>query len=161
MNQSNQFQKWDVFWFWWFFLLSRTAQQVTLPLSDWVSEWVTFWFWSIIQAIGRNLWPAIVPNKTFETSFENFVQFWQFWTILTTLTILDNLDNFGLFCTILVLYNFGNFDNFDTLGNPIDLWHLRHWLQFWQVKIWIHDNLCYLTIKSDNGQHSQFLQCFI
>ena len=39
------------------------------------------------------------------------------------------------------------------------MWHLRHWLQFWQSKTWIHDNLCYLTIKSDTGQHSQFLQC--
>ena len=44
--------------------------------------------------------------------------------------------------------------------NPIDLWHLRHWLQFWQLRTWIHDNLCYLTIKSDTGQHSQFLRCF-
>ena len=25
----------------------------------------------------------------------------------------------------------------------------------------IHDNLFYLTIKSDTGQHSQFLRCFI
>ena len=25
---------------------------------------------------------------------------------------------------------------------------------------WIHDNLCDLTIKSDTGQHSQFLRCF-
>ena len=24
----------------------------------------------------------------------------------------------------------------------------------------VHDNLCYLTIKSDSGQHSQFLRCF-
>ena len=37
---------------------------------------------------------------------------------------------------------------------------LRHWLQFWQLRTWIHDNLCDLTIKSDTGQHSQFLQCF-
>ena len=36
---------------------------------------------------------------------------------------------------------------------------LRHWLQFWQLRTWIHDNLCYLTIKSDTGQHSQFLRC--
>ena len=27
--------------------------------------------------------------------------------------------------------------------------HLRHWLQFWQLRPSIHDNLCYLTIKSD------------
>ena len=44
--------------------------------------------------------------------------------------------------------------------NPGDLLHLRHWLQFWQGKTWIHDNLCYLTIKSDTGQHSQFVRCF-
>ena len=44
--------------------------------------------------------------------------------------------------------------------NPADLWHLRHWLQFWQLRPWIHDNFCYLTIKSDSGQHSQFLRCF-
>ena len=47
-----------------------------------------------------------------------------------------------------------------TQDNPADLWHLRHWLQFWQLRTWIHDNLCYLTIKSDGGQHSQFLRCF-
>ena len=45
--------------------------------------------------------------------------------------------------------------------NPSDLWHLGHWLQFWQLRTWIHDNLCYLTIKSDTGQHSQFLRCFV
>ena len=28
-----------------------------------------------------------------------------------------------------------------------------------QLRSWIHDNLCYLTIKSDTGQHSQFLRC--
>ena len=33
-------------------------------------------------------------------------------------------------------------------------------IQFLQLRIWIHDNLCYLTTKSDSGQHSQFLRCF-
>ena len=41
-----------------------------------------------------------------------------------------------------------------------DLWHLRHWLQYWQLRTWINDNLCYLTINCDIGQHSQFLRCF-
>ena len=36
---------------------------------------------------------------------------------------------------------------------------LRQWLQFWELRNWIHDNLCYLTIMSDTGQHLQFLQC--
>ena len=44
--------------------------------------------------------------------------------------------------------------------NPGDLWYLRHWLQFWQLRTWIHDNLCDLRINCDSGQHSQFLQCF-
>ena len=46
-------------------------------------------------------------------------------------------------------------------SDPSDLWHLRHWLHFWQLRTWFLDNLCYLTIKSDTGQHSQFLRCFI
>ena len=41
----------------------------------------------------------------------------------------------------------------------IDLWHLRHWLHLRQLRTWIHDNLCYLTINCDTGQHSQFLRC--
>ena len=44
-------------------------------------------------------------------------------------------------------------------NNPRDLCYLRHWLQFRQLRTWIHDNLCCLTIKSDTGQHSQFLRC--
>ena len=44
--------------------------------------------------------------------------------------------------------------------SPWVLWPLRHWLQFWKLITWIRDNLCYLTIKSDIGQHSQFLRCF-
>ena len=47
-----------------------------------------------------------------------------------------------------------------TQDNPADLCQLRHWLQFLQLRTWIHDNFCYLTFKSDSGQHSQFLQCF-
>ena len=41
-----------------------------------------------------------------------------------------------------------------------DLWHLKHWLQLLQLRNWIRDNNCYLAIKSDSGQHSQFLRCF-
>ena len=40
-----------------------------------------------------------------------------------------------------------------------DMSHLRHHLQFWQLRNWIYDNLCYLTIKSDTGQQLQFLRC--
>ena len=37
---------------------------------------------------------------------------------------------------------------------------LRHWLQYRQLRTWIYDNLCYLTINRDIRQHSQFLRCF-
>ena len=47
------------------------------------------------------------------------------------------------------------------MSNRRDLWHLRHWLQYWQLRTWIHDNLCYLTINCDTGQPSQFLRCFL
>ena len=48
----------------------------------------------------------------------------------------------------------------DEKDNPCDFWHLRQWLQFRQLSTRIHDNLCYLTIKSDTGQQLQFLRCF-
>ena len=60
------------------------------------------------------------------------------------------------FTTLKIFDNFYNWKD-----NPGDLWHLRHWLQFWQLRPKIHDNLCYLIIKSDTGQHSQFLQCLV
>ena len=53
----------------------------------------------------------------------------------------------------------GNYKDND-IDNPRDLSHLRHWSQFWQLRTWFHNNLCCLTIKSDTGQHSQFLRCF-
>ena len=53
----------------------------------------------------------------------------------------------------------GNYKDND-IDNPRDLSHLRHWSQFWQLRTWFYNNLCCLTIKSDTGQHSQFLRCF-
>ena len=52
------------------------------------------------------------------------------------------------------------------------MWHLRHWSYCWQLRttlsritLWSltinSDNLCYLTINCDTGQHSQFLRCLI
>ena len=52
-------------------------------------------------------------------------------------------------------------DKYTDKDNPRDLWHLRHWLQFWQLRTWIHDIVCCLTIKSGTGQHSQFLRCLL
>ena len=46
----------------------------------------------------------------------------------------------------------------------LQFWHMwlgnmRYELQFWHMWTWTHDN--YLTIKSDTGQHSQFLRCLL
>ena len=96
--------------------------------------------------------------------------FWQFFlhfltifyssflTFSTILTILPNLDDFDNSDHFHNLDNFHNsaicFCHFDNLKDyPGDLWHLRHWLQFWQLRTWIHENLCYLTINCDTGQH--------
>ena len=80
---------------------------------------------------------------------------WQLWQFVTTLTISDNFDNFWQLWQFQTTVTIS--DNFD---KSRELWLLRHWLQFWQLRTWILDNLCYLTIKSDTGQHSQFLRCF-
>ena len=61
-------------------------------------------------------------------------------------------------CCTIRFHNVSHKDNDN--NNPRDLWHLRHWLHFLQLRTWIHDNLYYLTIKRDTGQHSQFLRCF-
>ena len=42
----------------------------------------------------------------------------------------------------------------------MDLWHLRHWIQYWQLRTWIDDDHCYLPINCDTWQHSRFLRCF-
>ena len=96
---------------------------------------------------------------TFLTIFNNLNNFWQFWQFFAILDIFYNLtifDNFNIF--LQFCFCFCYFDNWK--DNPGDLWHLRHWLQFWQLRTWIHDNLWYLTINCDTGQHSQLLQCF-
>ena len=58
--------------------------------------------------------------------------FW--WKFL--MTILDNFGNFWQFFII-----FDNWDNFWQFwkDSPGDLWHLRHWLQFWRLRTWIHE----------------------
>ena len=75
------------------------------------------------------------------------------------------IKKFGIYMdTLLCTRPFTNKDNGkdNDKDNSRDLSLLRHWLQFWQLRIWIHDNHCDLTMKNDTGgQHSQFLQCFV
>ena len=118
-------------------------------------EWATFWFsntksnpWDLLH---RDFWSEWWGNMTFwqvskiidnfeffenfYNNMDNFEIFWQLWFFIFFLTIFDHFDNCKDF--------------------PGDLWHLKHWLQFWHWRSWIHDNNCYLTFnKNDSGQHS-------
>ena len=100
--------------------------------------------------------------KTFwfskKTDFLNIFRFsekFQIFRKISELEIIFRLLDFSqlffnLFSTFSQFFSFIFFN----------LWHLRLWLQYWQLRTWNHDNLCYLTINCDTGQHSQFLRCF-
>ena len=89
-------------------------------------------------------------------NFSNFWGFWQFWQFLTLLTFfysstLMTILTFLLFCQYWLISTISDKDQNKDINkkNPRGLWHLRHWLLFWQLGTWIHDNLCDLTFKSD------------
>ena len=146
------------------------TQQVTLSLTHSLSQSRYFYFWHS-KSDPWDLWllrhlitVMRRPETILKTNkiFDNVCHFWQFSTILTKLDDFWQLKpfltswiwKFGNFVVLTILTTFDNFDNDNDY--PRDL---RHWLQFWQLKTWIRDNLCDLTIKSDTGQHSQFLPC--
>ena len=116
---------------------------LTHSLTDSLTHWRYFYFWHIksdpwdlTMTMTMTMTMTSETSETFETSetYETSERH--------ILTILENFDSF---------------DIFDNSDNPSsDLTNLRHWLQLWQLK-----NLCYLTIKSDTGQHSQFLRCLL
>ena len=93
---------------------------------------------------------------------------WFFYDLTNYLICFYNFDHFNHFWQFWQLWQFWQFwqqkrqqqQHRQWQRQSKDLWHLRHWLQFWQLRTWIHDNLCYLTINCDTGQHSQFLRCF-
>ena len=111
----------------------------------------------------HNLTNILKTFYNFDDS-DNFLLFLQFLTILTILKHLIILTPFDNYNYIWQFWQFGQFGQFWLFGhhgdNPGDLRNLRHWLKFRQLRTWNHDNFCYLTIKSDTGQHSQFLRCF-
>ena len=89
--------------------------------------------------------------------FDNFYSFDNFWQFLPFLQFWKIEDNWGQFLRIFEIFNnFDNWDNWDNFGQFWQLkrqsWRLlRHCLQFWQLRTWIHDNHCYLTINCDTG----------
>ena len=84
---------------------------------------------------------------TTDSSQVKFLQFWQL------LTIFDNWRQFLQFGQLLLPF-----------------WQLKRlsWrlvvigtlIIILTTRTWIHDNLCYLKINCDTGQHSHFLRCF-
>ena len=64
-------------------------------------------------------------------------------------------DNFNSF------YSFDDFDNLDNFDNTSDMRNLRHSLQFWQLKNWIHYNLCWtwqLIVTLDSIRNSSMFE---
>ena len=120
----------------------------------------SFWqFWQLLGILFYN--------------FHNFWHYWNFWHCWQFLTVSDiflqfdifdffdhfaNIGQFLLFSQFLTILDKNQYKDINQ-DSPRDLWHLRHWLQFWQLRTWIHHNLCDLPFRSDTGQYLQFLRC--
>ena len=113
------------------------------------SVWIEFPVW-------RFLW--IIVLQTLKERSERFFTFETMNTFLTLENIIINIHRFPSKTHYLHTY-VPPLENIYS-SNHKDLWHLRRWLQYRQLRTWINDNLSYLTINCDTGQHSQFLRCF-
>ena len=131
----------------------------------------------------RQRWPVPVCPRLFtcslrphKSTFDNFDKLYNFdnrFSIFLPFDHFDRTDTFVKFENLTFLHFVYIFNiPFTVLGqrqwnkdngkyNPRICLHLRHWLLLWQLRTWIHDNLCNLTINCDTGQHSQLLQCFL
>ena len=114
------------------------------------SVWIEFPGW-------RFLW--IIVLQTLKERSERFFTFETMNTFLTLENIIINIHRFPSKTHYLHTY-VPPLENIYS-SNHKDLWHLRRWLQYRQLRTWINDNLSYLTINCDTGQHSQFLRCFL
>ena len=125
------------------FLLAASIA-ATASLNDWIMSKNPFSF----RTSSRH---ALLSHKNWpkETHFEKIVSNQKFSPKITKL-------EFSVISSNILI-----FANTCAANTHRDLWHLRYWLKYWQLRTWINDNLCYLTINCDTGQHSQFLRCFI
>ena len=93
--------------------------------------------------------------------FDNCDHFRQSEHFLTILTILTIFTIFFTILTILIIFlqfwQLAKFFAIQTIAVAI-LTIEKTILE--TCDIWDTDNLCYLTINCDTGQHSQFLRCF-
>ena len=104
---------------------------------------------------------------TFFDNFDSFRQSWQFWQFLIILTLFNNFDKFLQFQKhwqfLAIFKNVDNFDNFwqswpKWQRQSCDIWDTDYNSNNWKSEFMTIFG--YLTIKSDTGQHSQFL-CFL
>ena len=90
-------------------------------------------------------WKLCFDNVDSIGNFENLLQVWKFWKLLTG---QDNKSN--------------NRTMTKTIWGTCDLWGTGYNSDNWlNLRTWIHDNLCAMTIRSETGQHSQFWQCLL
>ena len=129
-----------------FDITERPQRLVTFETFDQSDEETSpdnFWWKFLVTIFGDNFWLQLFDDN-FWWQFLMTIFWWQF-----LVTIFD--DNFWK-QFLMTLFDDNLWWQFSDF--------LKHLLQFWQLRTWIHDNLCYLTINCDTGQHSQFLRCF-
>ena len=114
--------------------ISSEAKTVQRPVSN----------MSMFQYHNKSTLQLTIGNINSSPIIHNleFSRFWQFSQFLAFF-----FENFKILNFVV---SFDNWDDLDNGNNSIDLWPLIHWLQFWHLRTWIHDNLSELTIKSDS-----------
>ena len=137
--------------------VSDYYQVCTYPCHS-QTPYTTFYFLTL-KSDPRDLWPfrhqndeETWPDQHLEI-LENFYNVWEF------LTCFDNFMTFTFFVLFLTILNFliifDNSDNFWQFNNfDYCFYHFDNWKdipgELWHFRTWFHNNLCYLTIKSDN-----------
>ena len=98
---------------------------------------------------------------TFETfdPTEDFQIFGRFSDFLKIFRFLKDFQIFGRFSDFWRIFRF--LEDFQIFERFSDFWTILGLVTFETlITILTIDNLCYLTINCDTGQHSQFLRCF-
>ena len=132
-------QKYILFWF-----LAVQNSSIGDLVTHWLSD---FWFWHY--------------RVTLETCdiWDIWSEWWEDMTWPKNIYLPSYLPTY--LHTYLPTYLIASIREHPKRSYHRDFRHftLRHWLQYWQLRTWINDNICYLTINCDTGQHSQFLGC--
>ena len=88
-----------------------------------------------------------------KNSFNKVSTLWTCQTYMENMSRVLKLEDMS-FGVLFVWKKLRQFRTFLKLLPRDVLRHLRHWLQFGKLRTWIHDNVCYLPIKSDSIRNS-------